>query len=72
MPVKDHTIAFKTTSTSFKRDPSSKNVLSEWSKNDTLTKSMAKLNQMGLLGGKQLHVINHDGADKGLNSCVHT
>jgi len=27
---------------------------------------------MNLLKLKNLHVINHQGADKGLNSCIHT
>jgi hypothetical protein len=37
-----------------------------------LKKSLVALKDMNLLKTKDLHVINHGGADKSLNSNIHT
>ena len=87
MPVKDHSLAFKSTKTSFKPNQTSqvptllskkvKGVLETVDMNDseicgTLSKNMNSLSKMNLLKEKNLCVINHQGIDKSLSSCTHT
>jgi hypothetical protein len=79
MPVKDHVLAFRTTKTSFRplqpleQTSALERVDLNCSKQgEELQVSLGALRGLNLLRPKNLHVINHRGADKSLNSNIHT